>query len=61
MTKTKEILVIGSKMREAIRAAGGMASAELVEALSDRVHELLEAAIVRANSNGRMIVRPCDL
>lgn len=61
MPKPKEILVVASKTREAIRAAGGMASADLVEALSDRVHELLEAAISRAKANGRTTVRPCDL
>ena len=61
MTKQKDILVIGSKMKDVVKEAGCMSSGDLIEAVSDRVHALLEAAVVRAKENGRATVRPCDL
>ena len=61
MTKHKEILVIASKTKGVVAAAGCMSSAALVQALSDRMRELLADAIARAKSNGRTTVRPCDL
>lgn len=61
MTKEKEILIVSSKMKDAVKAAGCMSSGDLIEAVSDRVHALLEAAVVRAKENGRATVRPCDL
>ena len=58
---TKEILVVGTKMKDVVKAAGCMSSAELLEAVSDRVHALLIAAAERAKQNGRSTVRPYDL
>ena len=57
----KEILVVGTKMKDVVKAAGCMSSAELLEAVSDRVHALLLAAAERAKQNGRSTVRPYDL
>lgn len=59
--KPKEILVVGSKVKEVVRAAGLRSDGELVQAVSDKVHELLEAAIQRAQDNKRGTVRPYDL
>jgi len=61
MSKPKEILVVASKTKAVMTAAGCLSSADLVEAISDRLHELLADAIERARSNGRTTVRPCDL
>jgi hypothetical protein len=57
----KEILIIGSKMKDVVKAAGCMSSGDLIEALSEKVHELLANATERAKGNGRSTVRPHDL
>ena len=59
--RAKKILVVGSKVKEVIREAGLRSDGELVQAISDKVHEMLEAATGRATSNGRSTVRPYDL
>jgi hypothetical protein len=58
---SKEILVVGSKMKEVVKAAGCMSSADLIEALSAKVHEILANAAVRAKDNNRATIRPYDL
>lgn len=57
----KEILVVGSKMKEVVKAAGCMSSSDLIEALSAKVHEILANAAVRARDNNRATIRPHDL
>jgi hypothetical protein len=59
--KTREIVVVGSKVKEVVRSAGYRSDGELIQAISDKVHEMLEAAIKRAESNKRGTVRPYDL
>jgi hypothetical protein len=58
---TKEILVVGSKMKDVVKAAGCMSSGDLIEALSEKVHTILAEAAARAKGNGRSTVRPYDL
>jgi hypothetical protein len=58
---SKEILIVGSKMKDVVKAAGCMSSGDLIEALSDKVHELIANATARAKGNGRSTVRPYDL
>jgi len=58
---SKEILVVGSKMKEVVRAAGCMSSSDLIAALSAKVHEILANAAVRARDNNRATIRPHDL
>ena len=57
----KEILVVGSKVKDVIRDAGLRSDGELIQAVSDKVHDLLGAAIERCKSNNRSTVRPYDL
>ena len=57
----KEILVVGSKMKEVVKAAGCMSSGDLIEAVSDKVHELLALAAQRTKENKRTTVRKHDL
>jgi len=57
----KEILIVGSKMKDVVKAAGAMSSGDLIEALSEKVHHLLTNAVARAKDNGRSTVRPYDL
>jgi len=59
--KAREIVVVGSKVKDVIRSAGFQSDDEFDQALSDKVHELLGAAIKRCKSNGRSTVRPYDL
>ncbi len=59
--KSGEILVVGSKMKDVVKAAGCMSSGDLIEAVSNKVHEMLEQATARAKGNGRSTVRPYDL
>ena len=58
---SKEILIVGSKMKDVVKAAGCMSSGDLIEAVSNKVHEMLGAATARAKGNGRSTVRPYDL
>ena len=58
---TKEILVVGSKMKDVVKSAGCMSSGDLIEAVSERVHSMLSEATARAKGNGRSTVRPYDL
>jgi hypothetical protein len=60
-SKPKEIVVVGSKVKEVIREAGLRSDGDLVAAVSDRVHTLLQDAIKRCTANGRSTVRPHDL
>lgn len=57
----REIVVVGSKVKDVIKNAGLRSDGELVQAISDKVHELLAAAIERAQGNKRGTVRPYDL
>ncbi len=59
--KAREIVVVGSKVKDVVRSAGFRSDGNLVQAVSDKVHEILEAAIGRAGSNKRGTVRPYDL
>ncbi len=57
----KEVLVIASKIKDVVKAAGLQSSGDLVEGVSTKVHEMIAAAVQRAKANGRATVRPCDL
>jgi hypothetical protein len=59
--KAREIVVVGSKVKDVVRSAGFRSDGELVAAVSDKVHDMLEAAIARAGANKRGTVRPYDL
>jgi len=54
-------LVVGSKVKDAVRSAGMRASGDLVDAVSAAVANHLKGAIARCKANGRGTVRPHDL
>jgi hypothetical protein len=60
-SKPKEIVVVGSKVKEVVKDAGLRSDGELVQAVSDEVHALLAKAIKRCKGNNRSTVRPHDL
>jgi len=59
--KSKEIVVVGSKVKDVIRDAGLRSDGGLVAAVSDKVHQMLAEAVIRCKENGRSTVRPHDL
>jgi hypothetical protein len=59
--KVREVVVVGSKVKDVVRNAGLRSDGELVQAVSEKVHDMLEAAIARAEGNKRGTVRPYDL
>lgn len=58
---SKEILVVGSKVKEAVKAHDMRADGQLIEAVSAKVHDLLENGVMRAQENKRKTVTPHDL
>jgi histone H3/H4 len=58
---SNEVLVVASKVKDYIKTKEMMSSGDLPEALSDKVRELIDAAVSRANENGRKTVKACDL
>ena len=54
-------VVVGSKVKEAIKKSGVRCSGDLVDALNSHVHGVLKAAVTRAKANKRGTVRPQDL
>jgi histone H3/H4 len=59
--KQREVVVVASKVKDAVKESGCQSSGDLIEAISDKVHDMLEAAVERAKNNGRATVRPYDL
>ncbi len=60
-SKPKETVVVGTKVKDVVREAGLRSDGELISAVSNKVHEILQAAIVRCKSNNRSTLRPHDL
>ena len=59
--KTREVLVVASKVKEYIKSLELQSSGDVIEQVSNKVYEMLEAAGARAKENGRKTVRPYDL
>ena len=57
----REVLCVGSKVKNYIRANGMKCSGDLIEALSGSIHSTLDAAITRCQGNKRSTIRPVDL
>jgi hypothetical protein len=60
-SKPREIVVVGSKVKEVIREAGFTTSEEVVRALNQRVIQLVVGAARRAEANGRTLLQFHDL
>lgn len=59
--KKREPLVVASKVKAYIKEKGMMSSSEAVEALSEHVCKILDAAAARAKANRRSTVKAQDL
>jgi histone H3/H4 len=56
----KEIVIVGSKMKDAIRGAGCNVAGDAIEHLNEKVHAMIKLATERAKENGRKTVRGYD-
>ncbi len=59
--KTREIVVVGSKVKDVIREAGLRSDGELVQAIDREIHRWLQEAHQRAQRNGRKTELAHDL
>ena len=57
----KEMLLVSSKVKGAIKDKGLMCASETLDALNDSVHALIQAAAARAKANNRKTMQPKDL
>ena len=58
---SRETLLVSSKVRAAVKASGHRMDGTFVDALNERVHELISRAGARADAAKRATVRPEDL
>jgi len=58
---TKEMLLVGSKTKDALRGKDFMVSSDAIDALNNHVYWLVEQAQKRAAANGRKTIRPYDI
>ncbi len=59
--KSRDTLVVGSKIKSYIKENKFMCSGELIENLSNKVYDILDDAMDRTELNRRSTVRPQDL
>lgn len=60
-SKSRDVLVVASKVKDYIKGSGLQSSGEVIPALSEKIYELLDGAMERTKTNGRATVRPHDL
>ena len=56
-----EMVLVGSKVKAALRAQEVNVAAGTLEALNGMVHWYIQQAALRAKANGRKTVRPTDI
>ena len=61
MAKSKESLIVASKVKAYIKSKKMMTSSDALEALSNKVYCILDAAAVRTKANRRSTVKAQDL
>jgi hypothetical protein len=61
MAKKKESLIVSSKVKAYIKSKNMMTSSDALEAVSDNVYNMLDAAIARTKANRRSTVKAQDL
>ncbi len=54
-------LVVGSKVKDAIKAAGCNTGGDVMDGLDSEVNSMVSKAAERAKANGRKTVRASDL
>lgn len=61
MAKKKESLVVASKVKAYIKSKKMMTSSDALEAVSDNVYNMLDAAMARTKANRRSTVKAQDV
>jgi histone H3/H4 len=62
MAKTQEMLLIGSKTKNALKGGGKYnVSSDALEALNSQMHWLVDQAQKRCTANGRKTIRNHDI
>jgi hypothetical protein len=61
MAKKRESLIVASKVKAYIKSKKMMTSSDALEAISDQVYNMLDAAIARTKANRRSTVKAQDL
>ncbi len=56
--KSRDVLVVASKVKDFIKSKGCMTSSETIPALSAKVYALIEEATTRTKGNKRSTVKP---
>jgi histone H3/H4 len=59
--EAKAMLLVGTKVKAAVRAQNMLCSGELLEALNCRVYCMISKAVERAKANKRSTVKPQDV
>lgn len=60
MAQEKEMLLVGSKTKDAIKGTGLNVSSDALDKLNEVVHQLVKEAQARCEANGRKTVRGSD-
>ena len=60
MSKEMEMLLVGSKTKEALKSTGLNVSSEALERLNEIVHAMVKEAQERCVNNGRKTVKATD-
>lgn len=61
MAKKKESLIVASKVKAYVKSKKMMTSADALEAISDNVYNVLDAAIARTKANRRSTIKAQDV
>jgi histone H3/H4 len=59
--KAKEMLLVGSKTKEALKGKGFNVSADSMDALNEYVYWIVDQAQKKCEANGRKTIRPYDI
>lgn len=60
-SKKREMLLVGSKTKEALKGKGYNVSSDALEAMNEYVYWLVDQAQKRCTANGRKTIRPYDI
>lgn len=60
MSEEKETLIVASKTKAYIKGQGCNMSGEAIEALNQKLYDLIDQAVARTKENKRQTVRPHD-
>ena len=59
--KSRDVLVVASKVKAFVKAKKMNTSAEAINALSEQVYTILENATIRTTANGRKTLKSQDV